>query len=246
MAETPPYTIGQLAELAGVTPRTIRYYTAEGLLTRPETRGQYALYGEEHLLRLQLIAQLKAAYLPLGEIKARIGDLDFEQIRQLLEEYRDLPAEDPSTSAADYVSQLLAAQPASQPRYRQTAERSEAYTTPQMRAFSMRQPGSEEPTPPPAPPSAPAYGFASPAAPAPSVAAPAPTQPGLLHKLIPQRRTRADAAPQSAAPPAEERWRRVALVPGVELHIRESASPALRERIEQLIALARGLFEVDD
>src|SRR5437870_2719898 len=132
MAHENLYTIGELAELAGVTPRTIRYYTAEGLLPRPEPRGQYALYGQEHLLRLQLIARLKAAYLPLGEIKARIAYLDPDQIRQLLEGYRDLPAVDPSTSAADYLSQLLATQSAPQPSYRQTAERSEPYSTAQM------------------------------------------------------------------------------------------------------------------
>jgi DNA-binding transcriptional MerR regulator len=234
------YTIGELAELAGVTPRTIRYYTAEGLLPRPAPHGQYALYGQEHLLRLQLIARLKAAYLPLGEIKARIMHLDPDQIRQLLEEYRDLPAVDPSTSAADYLSQLLATQSAPQPSYRQTAERSESYSTPQMRAFAMRQPSSEEPASPPTPPGAPAYGFASSTSLLPpAVSAPASTQPGLLHKLIPQRRARAATEPQAA----EESWRRVALAAGVELHIREPIAPAMRERVEQLIALARSLFE---
>src|SRR5215213_6974944 len=98
MTEATPYTIGQLAELAGVTPRTIRYYTAEGLLPRPDTRGQYARYGEPHLLRLQLIGQLKETYLPLGEIKARIEHLDDAQIRALLEEHRASLA--PPASAA--------------------------------------------------------------------------------------------------------------------------------------------------
>jgi DNA-binding transcriptional MerR regulator len=58
MAEETLYTISQLAEAAGVTPRTIRYYTAEGLLPRPDARGQYALYSQDHLLRLQLIGRL--------------------------------------------------------------------------------------------------------------------------------------------------------------------------------------------
>ncbi len=69
------YTIGELAEATGTTPRTIRYYTAEGLLPPPDTRGRYALYGQEHIDRLQLIARLKDAYLPLGEIKARMEQL---------------------------------------------------------------------------------------------------------------------------------------------------------------------------
>src|SRR3954452_1538487 len=112
MTDESLYTIGQLAELAGVTPRTIRYYTAEGLLPRPDVRGQYALYGAEHLLRLQLIGQLKETYLPLGEIKARIENLDADQIRALLDEQRDAPA--PPTSASDSPPQVRARQQAPQ------------------------------------------------------------------------------------------------------------------------------------
>lgn len=66
------YLIGELAELAAVTPRTIRYYTAEGLLPPPETRGKYARYGPEHLGRLRMIARMKEDYLPLGEIRRRL------------------------------------------------------------------------------------------------------------------------------------------------------------------------------
>lgn len=66
------YLIGELAELAGVTPRTIRYYTAEGLLPPPETRGKYARYGPEHLERLRMIARMKEEYLPLAEIRRRL------------------------------------------------------------------------------------------------------------------------------------------------------------------------------
>src|SRR3954468_1000310 len=101
MAEETLYTIGRLAELAGATPRTIRYYSAEGLLPRPDARGQYALYGEEHLLRLRVIARLKEAYLPLGEIKLRLEQLTNDQLRELL---ADEPAEPvTSANAADYL-----------------------------------------------------------------------------------------------------------------------------------------------
>lgn len=72
MAEEEHYTIGELARLAGVTPRTIRYYTVEGLLPPPEARGRYARYGPEHLRRLQRIAELKASYLPLSVIRGRL------------------------------------------------------------------------------------------------------------------------------------------------------------------------------
>src|SRR6266511_4916192 len=140
------YTIGQLAEIAGVTPRTIRYYTAEGLLPRPDARGQYALYGEEHLLRLRLIAQLKAAYLPLGEIKARLDQLDLVQVRQLLEQRADR-AEPAPAGAADYVAQVLR-------RQSQTiAETPARYQPP-----AVPQPFAAQP-----------YGFAAPAPEQPSV-----------------------------------------------------------------------------
>ena len=78
------YTIGELAKCAGVTIRTIRYYCAEGLLPPPEVKGRYACYNEKHLSCLQFIAQLKNAYLPLSDIKARLANLTPEQIQNQL------------------------------------------------------------------------------------------------------------------------------------------------------------------
>ena len=246
MAEETLYTIGQLAELASVTPRTIRYYTAEGLLRRPDVRGQYALYGEQHLLRLQLIARLKETYLPLSEIKARIENLDAEEMRALLEEHRESSA---PTSAADYLAQVRAHQQVSQPT-RRLAERPESYAAAETPMLSLRPPAAPAPSAPA--PAAPAYGFA--AAIATPVAAPerteegaaAPQQAGLLRRLLPPRRARADSDAPTEEAQGDQRWRRVDLAPGVELHIRESAAPALHERIERLIALARSLFKADD
>ncbi len=39
-----------------------------------------------------------------------------------------------------------------------------------------------------------------------------------------------------------ERWQRVTLAPGVELHFRLSDSPELQERLRQLVAHAHDLF----
>ncbi|MFN8636907.1 MAG: MerR family transcriptional regulator [Chloroflexota bacterium] len=64
--------IAELAARAGVTPRTIRYYVAEGLLPSPGGRGQHRAYREEHLQQLDQIRQMKAAYLPLHEIRRRL------------------------------------------------------------------------------------------------------------------------------------------------------------------------------
>jgi len=250
MEEETRYTISQLADLAGVTPRTIRYYTAEGLLPRPDARGQYALYGEEHLLRLRLIGRLKQAYLPLGEIKARIDHLDSQQLRLLLEEYGDPPA---PASATDYLAHVRARQQLP-PAPQRLAEQAEPYAAMGSPVLGLRSPGMPDAPADPAP-IAPVYGFAA------SLPAPAaeprpeklPQQPGLLRKLIPARRNadaidspRAEAAPAPEPAEAEQRWRRIALAPGVELHVREPTVTPLRERIEQLIALARTLFESRD
>lgn len=65
------YTLQHLADLADVTPRTIRYYIAQGLLPSPGA-GAGARYGEHHLERLQLIKRLQRAHLPLAEIRAQL------------------------------------------------------------------------------------------------------------------------------------------------------------------------------
>jgi DNA-binding transcriptional MerR regulator len=98
MEEQKPLLIGELAKRAGVTARTIRYYASEGLLPPPTTRGRYAYYGPEHLRRLELIARLKADYLPLSAIRQRLETLSEGEAQRLLS-----PSQDPqSRSHADW------------------------------------------------------------------------------------------------------------------------------------------------
>jgi len=52
---TERFSIDQLATLAGVTPRTIRFYISEGLLDRPEGEKRGAHYLRRHLERLLMI-----------------------------------------------------------------------------------------------------------------------------------------------------------------------------------------------
>jgi len=54
----PEYLIDDLARAAGTTTRNIRVYTERGLLPPPERRGRVGVYGDAHLARLRLIAQL--------------------------------------------------------------------------------------------------------------------------------------------------------------------------------------------
>jgi MerR family copper efflux transcriptional regulator len=61
--------IGELAEQAGVTPRTIRYYEDLGLLGPNERLGQgFRYYSETALTRLKKIDTLKQLGLSLEEI----------------------------------------------------------------------------------------------------------------------------------------------------------------------------------
>ncbi len=76
------YKIDELAQLAGVPSRTIRFYNTQGLLPPPTMRGRVAYYNQEHLLVLNVIKELKEQqHLPLDvikqllEIRAQRGDV---------------------------------------------------------------------------------------------------------------------------------------------------------------------------
>ncbi|WP_132304230.1 MerR family transcriptional regulator [Paenibacillus sp. BK033] len=70
MGDTKLYRIGELAKLAGVSPRTIDYYTSMGLLEPSERSAKnYRLYHDETLVRLKRIEQMKNEKYTLDEIK---------------------------------------------------------------------------------------------------------------------------------------------------------------------------------
>jgi DNA-binding transcriptional MerR regulator len=78
------FRIGELAEMAGVSRRTVHYYTGRGLLPAPNGQGLGAMYGLEHLTRIRVIKQLQEQYVPLEEIKRRLVSLTLAQMEQLL------------------------------------------------------------------------------------------------------------------------------------------------------------------
>jgi DNA-binding transcriptional MerR regulator len=64
------HTIDELAHISGMPSRTIRFYNTQGMLPPPTMRGRVAYYGEEHLLILNIIKELKEQQnLPLDTIK---------------------------------------------------------------------------------------------------------------------------------------------------------------------------------
>lgn len=78
------YTIQKLADLAGVTARTLRWYDKIGLL-RPGRRPEngYRLYGPAEVDRLQQILFYRALGVELVRIKAILDDPSFDRVRAL-------------------------------------------------------------------------------------------------------------------------------------------------------------------
>jgi DNA-binding transcriptional MerR regulator len=79
-------TIDELASRTGMTVRNVRAYQSRGLIPPPQLRGRTGYYGDEHVVRLELIRDLQAEGFNLEAIKrildrspdGSIGDvLDF-------------------------------------------------------------------------------------------------------------------------------------------------------------------------
>jgi DNA-binding transcriptional MerR regulator len=62
-------TIEELASQAGTATTTVRMYQSKGLLPPPRRRGRIGYYGQGHLARLRLIAQLQEQGFSLASIK---------------------------------------------------------------------------------------------------------------------------------------------------------------------------------
>ena len=69
MPEEPRFSIQDLADLADVSRRTVRYYVQEGLLPAPLGVGRGRHYGRPHLDRLLQVKALQASGRTLGDIR---------------------------------------------------------------------------------------------------------------------------------------------------------------------------------
>jgi DNA-binding transcriptional MerR regulator len=74
------YTIDELARVARVPSRTVRFYQSKGALMAPEIRGRVAYYGPPHVERLKLIAQLQDRGLRIDAIRDLLSSIDKGEI----------------------------------------------------------------------------------------------------------------------------------------------------------------------
>ena len=222
------YTLQELADLTGVTPRTVRYYIAQGLLPSPDGAGPAARYGERHVGRLRLVRRLQREHLPLAEIRSRLADLDDVAIAGLLAEGHPTG---PAGTAVDYIRTILAG----------------SGRTVSARAAAME--------PPPAmPPSASRPALAG----APQTSSGSLLKRVEPQRLLsvalaadppslssPEETTAAQTPSAAALGPDRSQWDRVSLTPDIELHVRRPLSRSQNKQVERLIAIARQLLEED-
>lgn len=87
------YQIGEVAQLTGLTRRTLRHYDELGVV-RPEyrSRGHFRVYTERQVARLRLISALRPMGLSLPFLRSLItvmdgldegGDVDEREVRQV-------------------------------------------------------------------------------------------------------------------------------------------------------------------
>ncbi|HEV2529704.1 MAG TPA: MerR family transcriptional regulator [Thermomicrobiales bacterium] len=252
--------IGDFADAAGVSPRTVRYYVVEGLLPPPEGAGMGASYGPEHLDRLRLILRLKDAYLPLREIRRQLTGLSDEEVRQRLREMDRTEALARGRAGATTTGEQSRAR-----------TRGSGSARDYLRGIgedrSATSPDDLPATPPGVPvpealPDAPIHRGRMGTAPArEEITAPepapdpdAPSYPGYVVPGVPLRLGRAIPAAAPPEPPTDasavdpdreptaEHWVRLKLGDDAELLIRSGAYHRLRDKVDWLVGWARAIF----
>ena len=85
------YAVGELADLGGVSRRTVRYYVHEGLIPAPLGVGRGDHYGREHLDRLLQVKALQEAGRSLDEIRQLLDGGAAAAARPVVAVARPLP-----------------------------------------------------------------------------------------------------------------------------------------------------------
>jgi DNA-binding transcriptional MerR regulator len=138
-------SIGELAQRTGVTRRTIRYYVEIGLLPPPAGAGKIAVYGPEHLARLETIKELQAYRLSLEEIRDRLAGKAVRSLEELpagqmhvADSALDVSSD--RSSAAEYIARLRERRPVfSQARMLSAREPRSEYDAEQWMRISLSE-----------------------------------------------------------------------------------------------------------
>ena len=104
--------IGEVAARAGVTSRTVDFYTSLGLLTpAARTKGSFRLYDPSAVERIGAIRQLEAFGVPLNEIGQALNDRQNPDVAPMLDQLKnDLQAlQAAAATAGPEATGLLAA-----------------------------------------------------------------------------------------------------------------------------------------
>jgi DNA-binding transcriptional MerR regulator len=82
--ETKNYSIAELEHLSGFPRRTIHFYVREKMISPASSKGGPAKYGEDHLLRLQMIRVLQSSHLRLDGIREALNSMDTTEMRRTI------------------------------------------------------------------------------------------------------------------------------------------------------------------
>lgn len=72
-ADAHPLRLAELAARSGLPERTIRFYQSQKLIPPPARHGREAMYGDEHVERLRLVADLRDRGLTLATIRELVA-----------------------------------------------------------------------------------------------------------------------------------------------------------------------------
>lgn len=85
------YTIGQAAEITGISKDRLRYYEEKGIL-KPEinTENRYRQYSEENMIEILSIELFRSMDLGMKDIKNIRADSDAETVNEIMSRKRDI------------------------------------------------------------------------------------------------------------------------------------------------------------
>lgn len=89
---TEQYSVGTLANMAGISVRTLHHFEAQGLLHPKRLANGYRVYGTTETNRLQQILLYREMGVSLSDIRQILDDPSFDQKAVLIQHLKELQA----------------------------------------------------------------------------------------------------------------------------------------------------------